>query len=114
MGIAIDIKPGSYPNCLNINGNGVVPVAINGSQDFNVLEVDPLTLRLAGLEVKVKTIGKPQCGYEDWNSDGYGDLVCHFADDPDVWAPGDGEATLTGNLMDGTPFAGSDTICVVP
>jgi hypothetical protein len=31
-----------------------------------------------------------------------------------MWDPGNGEATLTGNLSDGTPIEGSDSICIVP
>ena len=114
LGIVIDIKPGSSHNCLNVNGHGIIPVAINGSQHFNVLEVDLSSLRFASLAVKVKNNGIPQCGYEDWNGDGYDDVVCHFLDDPAAWAPGTGEATLVGQLTDGTPIEGSDTICVVP
>jgi dipeptidyl aminopeptidase/acylaminoacyl peptidase len=36
----IDIKPASDINCLNINGNGVIPIAILGSGDFNVSAID--------------------------------------------------------------------------
>ena len=46
--------------------------------------------------------------------DGFPDLVCQFADDPEQWSPGDDIATLTGALFDGTLIEGSDTICVVP
>ena len=42
------------------------------------------------------------------------DLVCHFEDDSANWLPGYGEATLTGSLLDGTEFEGTDTICVSP
>jgi hypothetical protein len=41
-------------------------------------------------------------------------VVCHFEDDSVNWLPGDGEATLTGTLLDGTEFEGTDTICVSP
>jgi len=114
MVIMIDIKPGSEPNCLNINGHGVIPVAINGSEGLDVYEVDLASLQLAGLGVRVKGNGDPQCGYEDWNEDGYIDLVCQFVDDPTLWSPADGQAILTGYLIDGTPIEGSDSICVVP
>lgn len=30
------------------------------------------------------------------------------------WSPGDGTATLEGNLYDGTKITGSDDICIVP
>ena len=72
IAVQIDIKPGSDPNCFNLNGNGVIPVAILGSADFDATEVD------AGFE------------------------------------PGATTGALTGDLLDGTPFEGSDTICIVP
>ncbi len=31
-----------------------------------------------------------------------------------MWTPGNGNATLTGTLNEGTPFEGTDSICVVP
>ena len=33
--VAIDIKPGSDPNCFNNDGHGVIPVAILSSTDFD-------------------------------------------------------------------------------
>jgi len=112
--IEIDIKPGSDPNCLNINGKGVIPVSINGSDEFDVFDVDVYSLAFAGLDVRVKINDTPQCRYEDWNGDGYTDLVCNFEDNPDNWSPDNGTATLAGELFDGTPIQGSDTICIAP
>lgn len=114
INVSIDIKPGSDPNCFNINGHGVIPVAINGSEDFSVYDIDVDTLSLGGLAVRFRGNRGPLCSIEDWNEDGHSDLVCHFDDDPDNWTPGGGSATLTGNLFDGTPFEGTDSICVVP
>ncbi|MHC4725285.1 MAG: hypothetical protein ACYS9V_13755 [Planctomycetota bacterium] len=45
--VSIDIKPGSCPNPLNINSKGVLPVAILGTGDFDVQEIDPASIRLA-------------------------------------------------------------------
>lgn len=112
--VLIDIKPGSYPNSLNINGNGVIPVAVLGSESFDVTQIDRSTLLFAGLPVRVKGNGAPQCSISDVNGDGYNDLVCQFVDNVDDWLPGDAEATLAGNLLDTTPFAGTDTIRIVP
>lgn len=122
--ISIDIKPGSYPNSLNINDQGVVPVAILGSADFDVTRIDVGTLCFAGLNVRVK--GKqPQCSFEDVSGDfslspegapdGYVDLVCHFADDATSWQPGETTATLGGALLPqfgGARFAGADEISI--
>lgn len=122
--VEIDIKPGSYPNSLNMDGHGVIPVAILGSAEFEVTEIDVSTLSFAGLAVRIKGQGQPQCSVEDVSGDftggpegapdGYPDLVCQFVDNTDNWSPGNSEATITGNLLDGTPFVGSDEINIVP
>lgn len=117
--VELDIKPGISPNTVNINGNGVIPAAILGGGDLDARQVDVSTLSLAGLQVRVKPSGVPQCSIDDVSGpmgvpDGYPDLVCQFADDPDLWVPGEDTATLTGNLLDGTSISGSDEIVVVP
>jgi hypothetical protein len=53
-------------------------------------------------------------GHENVDGDEYPDLVVQFQDS-DYWvAGGDGTATLTGQLSDGTPIEGSDSIYIVP
>lgn len=122
--VSVDIKPGSYPNCLNINGHGVIPVAILGSANFDVTQVDPSTLQFGGLDVRVRgKNGTPQCSIEDVSGDfsspeglpdEYDHLVCQFVDDSATWSPDTGTASLTGELFDHTPIEGSDSICMVP
>ena len=112
--VDIDVKPGSDTNSINLNGHGVIAVAINGSDNFSVVDVDFGTLVFEGLEVGVKGNQGPQCGLVDWNQDGYLDAVCHFEDDVENWAGGETVATLTGQLFDGTAFEGSDSIRLVP
>jgi hypothetical protein len=114
ISIDIDIKPGSDPNCFNINGHGVIPVAILGSAEFDVTQINPLTLLFAGLEMRMRGNKGPLYHYEDVNGDGHLDMVCQFEDDPTFWTPGDGEADITGQLDDGTEFKGTDSICIVP
>jgi hypothetical protein len=112
--VEIDIKPGSDPNCININGHGVIPVAILGSDVLDVSMVDQSTLSFGGLEVRLRGNRGPLCGLDDVNQDGYYDLVCHFEDNTSNWSPGVGEATLSGELLDDTPLEGTGSICVVP
>lgn len=112
--VTIDIKPGSDPNCFNANGHGVIPVAVLGSDTFDVTNIDQGSLLFGGLEVRIRGNKGPLCGLEYSNGDAYLDLVCHFEDDADSWEPGEGEATLTGSLFDLTEFEGTDSICVVP
>lgn len=113
--VAIDIKPGSEPNCFNNNGNGVIPVAILGSADFDVTTIDAGSVMLEGLSVKaVGKSNKLLAHYEDVNSDGYNDLVVQIEDTDQVFEEGDTTATVTGNLNNGMPIEGSDSICIVP
>ncbi|MGF1740255.1 ThuA domain-containing protein [Vibrio profundum] len=113
--VDIDIKPGSDPNCFNVNSHGVIPVAVLGSESFDVMNIDPDTLNFGGLEVRVRGKKGPLCGVEESNNDGFMDLVCHFEDDADNWEPNNTDlATLSGTLYDGSEFSGSDSICVVP
>jgi hypothetical protein len=112
--IDVDIKPGSDNNCLNINGNGVIPVAVLGTPELDVLDIDQGTLVFGGLNVRIRGNDLPQCGAEYVDADGYVDLVCQFQDDVSTWVADEGAAMLEGNLLDGTPIRGSDTICLVP
>lgn len=112
--VEIDIKPGSETNCFNINGHGVIPVAILGNEGFDVSSVAQSTLKFGGLAVRVRGNRNPQCGVEDSNADGFADLVCQFQDDAGMWEAGEDEATLTGELLDGSAIRGTDAICLVP
>lgn len=122
MGISVDIKPGSYPNSLNIDGRGVIPVAILGSADFAPTEIDPSTLTLNGSAVRLRGNRNPQCSVQDVSGDftslegapdGYPDLLCRFIDDPGQWTPGATRGWVTGNLYNGVPVWGSDSIRIV-
>jgi hypothetical protein len=113
--VDVDIKPGSDPNCFNINGHGVIPIAILGSSSFDVASIDPYELMFGDLIMRVRGKKGPLCGFEDTNGDGFTDLVCHFEDDgTDAWVIGESEAAVMGKLYDGTEFLGTDSICVVP
>ena len=107
--VGIDIVPGSDVNFLKVNGHGSIEVAVLGSDDLNVNDIDINSLRLEGLEVLFKGNDSPQCSVEDVSADEFDDLVCRFADDG-TWQPeGDGIATLTGELAEGMLIEGSDT-----
>ena len=112
--VAIDVKPGSDDNCINIDGHGVIPVAILGADNFSVDDIDIDTLSFQGLAVRVRGNKGPLCSTEYSNDDSYLDMVCHFEDNPDEWLEGTSTGTLTGNLLDGTPIEGTDSICIVP
>jgi hypothetical protein len=113
VNVGIDIKPGSDPNAFNNDGNGVIPVAILGSETFDVGLIIPTSVTMEGMALK--TVGKADRAlyhYEDVNGDGFEDLVIQIQDEDGVFEPGEGVATVTGLLVDGRTFVGSDSIKV--
>jgi hypothetical protein len=114
--VDIDIKPGSYPNAINLGSQGLVPVAILSSQEFDATNVDPDTIELAGSGVAIRgKSNKYMAHEEDVNRDGLVDLVAQVATanfDPDSLQ--DGSAILTGQTYDGQPIEGSDEVTIVP
>ena len=114
--VLIDIKPGGDPNSINLCSNGAVPIAILGSDTFDVYDIDTETLRFA--EASVKVVGKKDphslCNYEDVNDDTFHDLVCHFLTADIAGTDGQSStATVNGELLNGTPFEGTDIVNIV-
>ena len=152
--VAFDIKPTSCPNPLNVGkqsnilaklpgepndqtdiGTGipgdpkapVLPVAILGSADFDVLDIDPSSLTLMG-EPAVRwayedvTTPMPedaeQCECTTAGADGYKDLTIKFDKKAVIAALGpieDGQIIplyINGELYDGVPIEGMDCVII--
>jgi len=115
--VPIDIKPGSDPNSLNLNGNGVVPVAILGTALFDVANVDVSTVSFGPTGAAAVHDGH----YEDVNDDGLTDLVLHFREG-DIGLvttlPGNTvlDVTLTASLISspGITVEGADEVRITP
>ncbi len=110
LSIAIDIKPGSDPNSVNLKAKGVLPVGILGTEGFDVYDVDMASLQLDGSLPKEKGNSGKVGSYEDLNNDSILDLILHFPVPDLVIEPEAEELILTGMLLDGTELAGSDVV----
>jgi len=57
-----DIKPGSCPNPINLNGNGLIPVAILGNAGFDVTTINTDAWEEAGFRPQLEDVGTPFFG----------------------------------------------------
>jgi hypothetical protein len=111
--VRIDIKPGGFPNSINIGSNGTVAVAIFGSASFDATTVDPLTVTLAGAFVALKGKGTAIASFNDVDGDGFVDVVVHVSTDALQLTGTDTQAVLEGKTFDGTTIRGTDSVRVV-
>jgi len=106
--VNIDIKPGSFPNSINLKNKGKVPVAILSSADFDATTVNPETVVFAG--APALSIGMSP---EDVNGDGLLDRVLHFSTQSLLLTIADTQACLTGETYDGGKIEGCDSVRIV-
>jgi len=111
--VRIDIKPGAFPNSINLGSNGVVPVAILSSDTFDATKVVPTSVTLAGATVKLKGNGLPIASFQDVNGDGRLDLVVQVTTQTLELTNGDTQALLRAKTQDGATICGVDSIRIV-
>ena len=116
-----DVKPTSCPNPFNDKSKGVMPTAILGTEDFDVTEIDQSSILLNGviapIRSKIQDVATPfegeLCGCTEEGPDGILDLTLKFKTQEVAAILGPGEIqllTISGTLLDGTPFEASDCI----
>jgi len=114
IGGLVDIKPGSFPNSINIRSMGLVPVAILGSPGFDVTQIDATSLTfgpaMASTAHDLSDALVLADHLEDVTDDGFLDLVSHYKQKETGIACDDTEAVITGTLLDGTLIEGTDSV----
>lgn len=108
--VAVDIKPGSFPNSINPRNSAVIPVAILSNASFDAAKVDPTTLRfgVTGNEATPR-----HSALEDVNGDGKPDLMLQFPTLDTGIICGTTSGILTGKLTGGQLITGTDSMVTV-
>lgn len=129
VAVAVDIRPQQCPNRVRADRRGILQVAIAGTASFDVRDIDPGSIRLAGVGPRrdLTRFGDVAMPFELFvgkqnahdctpqGGDGLLDLLLGF----DISALGpvtDREVIvvpLTGELEDGTPVRGEDVVVAI-
>jgi len=114
--VEIDIKPGSECNPVNPTSQGVLPVAVFSSVDFDATDIDSSTVLLAGAPVAQNPDdGGWMIHEQDENGDDLMDVRLHFETEQIDTELLDGEyAMAAGMTYGGLEFQGRDNVTIVP
>lgn len=109
--VNIDVLPGTEVNPINLKKKGLIPVAVLGSDIFNVETIDLTTLRLG--PSGALPAHAPGGHYEDVNKDGIIDLISHYPAQETGIVPGLEEVCVTALTVEGRTVKGCDRIKVI-
>jgi len=110
--VEVDVWPGKKKKWIRLGRHRYVKVAILGSEDLDVSEIDVRSLRLGPDGAHAKMRGRKHARrrhYRDVNRDGYPDLKVRFKLRKSGIQKGDSEVCLTGSMQDGSSISGCDT-----
>ena len=121
--VDIDIKPNSDPSSFGCKSKGSIPVAVLGSSTFDATTIDADTVLFGVTGAETGEVhnkkGTAKRHVEDFNGDGFLDMIFHFDFQSTGFSCGDiqpGEKSadligiLTGELDDGTAIQGDDIL----
>ncbi|MGM0934611.1 MAG: choice-of-anchor L domain-containing protein [Bacteroidota bacterium] len=128
--VSIDVHPTSCPNPIGLKNRGLTPVAINGSADLDVMDIDVSSITLEGVSPSMSSFEDVSTGYalnseeldaydcHTLGEDGFMDLSLKFDTQEIINAVGPLESgdvlllNLEGKFNDGSDFTGSDVVII--
>lgn len=108
LSVAIDVKPGSFPNSINPRSRGRIPVAVLTTDSFDAASVDPESVVFGPAAAS-----PAKARLDDADGDGDLDLILHFRTQETGIACGDTAAALMGLTYDGQEIEGTDSVKTV-
>lgn len=112
--VTIDIKPAEKSTAEHQTKKAGVPVVIFGSAYLDVSSIEINSLVLEGLAVMLDEQNNDLSIIDFVNDDPYPDLVVNFENTVGSFSKDFSQATLTGNLSNGTIISGNDYFSVSP
>ena len=117
--VTIDIKPGGYPNKINLSASGLLPVAVLTTQDFDASQFTPEMAHLSDASVAMNCMGAPAIRWklDDVNGDYRLDLVFFFRiQDLDLTSSSTAAMLMAHGSYNSTPthIVGTDSVLVKP
>jgi hypothetical protein len=110
--IAIDVKPGSVINPINLKSKGKIPVAILTTAELDAaVEIDLATVTFGRLGVEAEAVSY---SIQDVDQDGDDDLLCRFRTQETGLQPTDEFANLRAITINGLVVGGVNRIQIVP
>ena len=105
--VSIAIKPGDVSTTIAPTRDGMIPVVILSTREFDATRVDPTTVRVGAAGTEAAPF---RSALEDIDKDGDTDMVLLIRVRQMGLACGDMSLTLTGKTADGQEIEGSEPI----
>jgi hypothetical protein len=108
--VVMDIKPGDGPNTLNPRSNGVIPVAILTTEQFDATSIDVPSLRFGATGEEASAV---RAIFDDVDGDGDPDLLVFFRSRDTGIDCKTLFTYISGKTSTGADIAGTDSVNVV-
>jgi probable HAF family extracellular repeat protein len=108
--VTLDIKPGEFPNSINLKSKGKIPVAILTTDTFDATTVKASTVRFGNTGDEAAPVG---VSVKDVNADTRPDLLLSFNIQDTGIECGETSASLTGETMREEAIQGADSIVTI-